>query len=173
MHNIFLFLISKRRIILFYFLSIKAQNLLTKDQGQENHFLQRCRTERTWNYCVIEISLMTYIYIYIDIGCCNIILPWISGILKELSFVGEDNQSDLSITEHRDLVGFLQQPTSPFWECYLPVDLVLDPLHLYLTPSHLISFYFPLIIYYIAAYTGQLVLPSSQTRKKGNKNTQI
>lgn len=46
-HNIFLFLISKRRRILFYFLSIKAQNLLTKDQGQENHFLQRCRTERT------------------------------------------------------------------------------------------------------------------------------
>ena len=69
-------------------------------------------------------------------------LPRISGVLKEFAFVGEDNNSNFSITQDRDLVGFLQQSISPFGKCHLPVDLVLYPLQLNPTPSHDFLFFF-------------------------------
>lgn len=64
-------------------------------------------------------------------------LPRICGVLKELALVGEDNNSNLSITQNRDLMGFLQKPTSPFGKRNLAVDLILYPLQLNPTPPHL------------------------------------
>ena len=86
-------------------------------------------------------------------------LPGIRGVFKELPFVREDNQSDLSIAQDRDLMSFLQQPTSPFGEGNLPVDLVLYPLHLNPTSPHL-SFLF---------LTSKKEIP----RAHQNKQTQI
>lgn len=50
---------------------------------------------------------------------------------------GEDYDSDLSITQHRQLLRLLQQTGPAFAEGDLPVDGVLDPLHLHLATHHL------------------------------------
>ncbi|KOM36624.1 hypothetical protein LR48_Vigan03g000500 [Vigna angularis] len=65
--------------------------------------------------------------------------PAFGGILKKLAFGREHNQSDLSITEHRDFVGFLEKSRSPFGKGDLLACFVLDPFELNPTPSHLSS----------------------------------
>jgi len=46
----------------------------------------------------------------------------------------------LSITEHRDFISFLAQPSSPFGERDLAADFVLDLLELNPPSPHLQSF---------------------------------
>lgn len=64
-------------------------------------------------------------------------VPGISSILKDLAFSGEDDESNLSLTKHRDLMSFLEQPRSPLWESHLPVDLVLYSLQLHPSSPHI------------------------------------
>lgn len=66
-------------------------------------------------------------------------VPGIGGVLEELSSSGEDDQSDLSVAENRDLMSFLQQSRPPLRERHLAVDLVLDPLQLNPTSPHFFS----------------------------------
>ncbi|WVZ08000.1 hypothetical protein V8G54_021346 [Vigna mungo] len=65
--------------------------------------------------------------------------PAFGGILKKLAFGREHNQSNLSITKHRDFVGFLEKSRSPFGKGDLLACFVLDPFELNPTPSHLSS----------------------------------
>ena len=58
--------------------------------------------------------------------------------LIELATVGEDDESNLSITKNRQFISFLQQTVPTFCKRYLSVDLVLYPLQLYSSPSHFI-----------------------------------
>ena len=60
-----------------------------------------------------------------------------TAVLKQLASAGEDDESDLSITQHRELIGLLHQPSSSLRECHLPSRRVLDPLDLNLSASHL------------------------------------
>ena len=62
--------------------------------------------------------------------------PGIRGVFKELSFVGENNQSNFSITENRDFMSLLQQTSFPFGESNLPVYFVLNSFQLNPTSSH-------------------------------------
>lgn len=62
----------------------------------------------------------------------NLIYICIPGAseLVELSSTGEDDESDLGVAQHGELVSFLQQTVPPLGEGHLAVDLVLDPLQL-------------------------------------------
>jgi hypothetical protein len=56
--------------------------------------------------------------------------------LVELAAAGEDDERDLGVAEHGQLVGLLEEPVATLGEGDLPVDLVLDPLQLNSSPPH-------------------------------------
>ncbi|QCE12731.1 hypothetical protein DEO72_LG10g3983 [Vigna unguiculata] len=62
--------------------------------------------------------------------------PAFGGILEKFAFGREHNESDLSITENRDFVGFLEKSRSAFGKGDLLACFVLDPFELNPTPSH-------------------------------------
>ena len=59
--------------------------------------------------------------------------------LVELAAAGEDDERDLGVAEHGELVGLLEQAVAALGEGDLAVDLVLDPLQLHLAATHLPS----------------------------------
>lgn len=58
------------------------------------------------------------------------------SILVETAAAGEDDESNFSITEHRQLISFLQQPVSSLAEGHLPIGCVLNPLYLNFSSPH-------------------------------------
>lgn len=60
----------------------------------------------------------------------------IAAELEETAGSGEDDCLHLNVTQHRQLVRLLEQPTAALGEGDLPIYLVLDPLQLHLPPSH-------------------------------------
>jgi hypothetical protein len=56
--------------------------------------------------------------------------------LVELAAAGEDDERDLGVAEHGELVGLLEQAVAALGEGDLAVDLVLDPLQLDASPPH-------------------------------------
>jgi len=56
--------------------------------------------------------------------------------LVELAAAGEDDERDLGVAEHGELVGLLEQAVAALGEGHLAVDLVLDPLQLNPSPPH-------------------------------------
>jgi hypothetical protein len=56
--------------------------------------------------------------------------------LVELAAAGEDDERDLGVAEHGELVGLLEQAVAALGEGDLAVDLVLDPLELNSSPPH-------------------------------------
>jgi hypothetical protein len=64
-------------------------------------------------------------------------IPGMARVLVELPLSGEDDERDLCVAEHGDLVGLLQQPVPALGEGHLAVDLVLDPAQLHRPPPHL------------------------------------
>jgi len=66
------------------------------------------------------------------------VVPRATAELIELATVGEDNESNLSITEDREFISLLEQPIPPLCKCHLTVYLVLNPLQLNLSPTHII-----------------------------------
>jgi hypothetical protein len=67
---------------------------------------------------------------------CSICVPVVVGVLIEAASAGEDDQSDLNVTEDGELVRLLQQPVPTLAEGHLAARRVLDPLDLNLTPPH-------------------------------------
>lgn len=53
-----------------------------------------------------------------------------AGVLIELPCVGEDDNSNFSITEDSELPSFLEQPIPPLRERHLPTVRILNPLYL-------------------------------------------
>lgn len=62
--------------------------------------------------------------------------PGFSGVLKELSLGGEDDQSNISIAKDRDLMGLFEQTSSALREGDLAADFVLYSLELNSPSSH-------------------------------------
>jgi hypothetical protein len=64
--------------------------------------------------------------------------PTIPGAaeLVELAAAGEDDERDLGVAEHGELVRLLEQAVAALGEGHLAVDLVLDPLQLNPSPAH-------------------------------------
>ena len=62
--------------------------------------------------------------------------PGGAGELVELAARGEDDEPDLSIAEHGELEGLLEQPVAALGEGHLPARRVLYPLQLRLPPHH-------------------------------------
>jgi len=62
--------------------------------------------------------------------------PGGAGELVELAARGEDDEPDLSVAEHGELVGLLEQPVAALGEGHLPARRVLYPLQLRLPPHH-------------------------------------
>jgi hypothetical protein len=56
--------------------------------------------------------------------------------LVELAAAGEDDERDLGVAEHGELVGLLEEAVAALGEGDLPVDLVLDALQLNPSPPH-------------------------------------
>ena len=73
-------------------------------------------------------------------------IPGVRGVLIELPFRGEDDDSDLGIAEDGDLVSLLEQPVAALGEGHLPVYLVLYPLQLHLAATHPDRFRFDLAV---------------------------
>lgn len=67
------------------------------------------------------------------------LLPGAAAELVKLPAVGEDDESDLGVAEHGELVGFLEEPIPPLREGHLAINLVLDSLQLHPSPPHLLS----------------------------------
>jgi len=65
-----------------------------------------------------------------------IYIPLSAAELVELAAVGEDDERDLGVAEHGELVRLLEQPVAALGEGDLAVDLVLDPLQLNPPPPH-------------------------------------
>ena len=68
------------------------------------------------------------------IGCKE--EPGMSGVLKELSFGGEDNQGNICIAKDRDLMGLFEQTSSTLREGDLAADFVLYSLQLHSPSAH-------------------------------------
>ena len=60
-----------------------------------------------------------------------------ASVFKEPARRGENNESNLSITQHRKLVSFLEDPSPPLGEGHLPRCNVVNLLDLDLLPHHL------------------------------------
>ncbi|KAK8698684.1 hypothetical protein V6N13_114793 [Hibiscus sabdariffa] len=60
----------------------------------------------------------------------------LGAVLAHLAGAGEDDEANLSIAEHREVVGLLQKASSALGKGDLPSRLVLDPLDGYLSTSH-------------------------------------
>ena len=56
--------------------------------------------------------------------------------LVELAAAGEDDERDLGVAEHGQLVRLLEEAVAALGEGDLPVDLVLDALQLDSSPPH-------------------------------------
>ena len=69
-------------------------------------------------------------------------IPWTAAKLVQFSSIGEDDESNLGIAKHGELISFLQQTISSFREGHLPVDLVLYPLQFYSSSSHFVLPFF-------------------------------
>lgn len=80
--------------------------------------------------------------------------------LIELATVGEDNEGNLSITEDREFISLLEQTIPPLCKCHLTVYLVLNPLQLHLSPTHVFNTCF------ISLSTNKLNLLFQNTRWK-------
>lgn len=63
-------------------------------------------------------------------------IPRATAELVQLSPIGEDDQSNLSIAKNREFICFFQQPIPSLSKGDLPIDLVLYSLQLNPTPSH-------------------------------------
>ena len=63
-------------------------------------------------------------------------IPLPAAELVELAAVGEDDERDLGVAEHGELVRLLEQAVAALGEGDLAVDLVLDPLQLHPAPPH-------------------------------------
>jgi hypothetical protein len=72
-------------------------------------------------------DIFAYICIYINKS------P-VVGVLVEAAAAGEDDERDLGVAEHRELVRLLEQAVAALAEGDLPVRRVLDALDLDLTP---------------------------------------
>lgn len=59
-----------------------------------------------------------------------------AGILEQLVCAVEDDQGDLAVTEHTQLIGLLHQAKLALRKRHLPVPLVRDPGYLYFFPPH-------------------------------------
>ena len=66
-------------------------------------------------------------------GC----IPRAAAELIKLAMVGEDDESNLSITEDRELIGLLEKPISPLCKSHLPIYFVLYPLQHHSPSPHL------------------------------------
>lgn len=66
-------------------------------------------------------------------------VPRSAAELIKLAPIRENDKSNLSITKNRKLISFLKQPISPLSKCYLSIYLVLYPLQLYSSSTHLLS----------------------------------
>lgn len=64
-------------------------------------------------------------------------VPRATAELIELSPVGENDESNLSITKNRELICFFQKPISSLCKGYLSVDFVLNSLQFNPTSPHL------------------------------------
>ena len=82
--------------------------------------------------------MCTCIYIYIEREREREVIPS-AAELEELAAAGEDDESDLGVAEHGELISFLQQTISSFREGHLTIDLVLDPLQLHSPSPHSLS----------------------------------
>ena len=92
-----------------------------------------------------------------------------SGVLKEFAFSREDNKSNISVTQHRDLMGFLQQTCSSLGKCHLSANLVLNPLQLHPSSTHFINLYLFLILIGVSPKT----LKTKEEEKKKKRLDQI
>jgi len=58
------------------------------------------------------------------------------GVLEQFVAAAEDDEGDLAVAQHRQLVGLLHQPEFAFGERHLSVAFVRDPRNLNLLPAH-------------------------------------
>ena len=50
------------------------------------------------------------------------------GVLVQFVAAAEDDEGDLAVAQHRQLVGLLHQPEFPLGECYLQVSSIMLPV---------------------------------------------
>ena len=77
------------------------------------------------------------------IGACFLVpidgpFHTVVGILIESASGGEDDEGHLSVTEHRQFIGFLEKTIAALTEGHLPIGRVLYPLDLDLPPPHVL-----------------------------------
>lgn len=63
----------------------------------------------------------------------------VGGQFIEFSVVGENENTDIGITENGELLGLLKEPSSALTKGNLPVHRILNSLHLNLSTSHLMT----------------------------------
>ena len=59
-----------------------------------------------------------------------------AGVLEQLAALGEDDDADVRVAEHGELVGLLEQALAALGEGHLPAHPVLDLLHLHPPTPH-------------------------------------
>lgn len=60
------------------------------------------------------------------------------GVLEEFVSRVEDDESDLTVTEHRQLIRLLHQTKLTFCKRHLPIPFIANARYLYFLPSHLV-----------------------------------
>lgn len=61
-----------------------------------------------------------------------------AGVLEQLVGVVEDDEGNLAVAQHAQLIGLLHQPKLPLGEGHLAVPFISDSLDLNLFPPHLL-----------------------------------
>ena len=95
-----------------------------------------------------------------------LILP-VVGVLVETTASGEDDKSNLSATQDRELISFLEQTIASFAESDLAIRGVLYPLYLYLPSPYLLA----ALCYFITRTTLHLYQPYSLKINQTQSNT--
>lgn len=62
--------------------------------------------------------------------------PVSAGEVVELAAAGEDDDGDVDVAQHGELLGLLYQSVPALGEGHLPAALVFDSLYLHLPPPH-------------------------------------
>ena len=75
-------------------------------------------------------------------------VPRFVGVVEKLAFSGEDDESHISIAQHRNLARFLKQARPSLGESHLPIDLVLDPLQIHSSPPHIYTINYQILKYH-------------------------
>ena len=91
-------------------------------------------------------------------------IPRAAAELIEFATARENDESNLSVTENRELISFLEKTIPSLSKCHLPVNFVLYPLQLHSSSPHSLSLFLGYVSLSLSLSLSLLLLFSTKNR---------